>query len=280
MPAISEARRCFPRFSCLPLPCYGTMAAAALTHAAWEPSVGFKPQFTPEGEPDYSHWINSVHWSSRRMLLSREGTASSLYSGTGRVYLPSAVGTRNMPRDVYPYTLRIADRDLPTIEGQLALLWHVILYEDRTGRTILSSSQRWDFYFVTPLLGCLSVEELYKFTLTTQQVTREQNTPYSSTVSASKAFSAVFRHEAVHRNDLDEMNSLPIGSCNTRKLNYQADKRRLVCRLHAHQLQGKVFHLRPSSSMLAHRRGRSARLRYEHTPWSNSGSYSRKLSPN
>ncbi|CAE7464111.1 unnamed protein product [Symbiodinium natans] len=194
------------------------MAAAALTHAAWEPSVGFKPQFTPEGEPDYSHWINSVHWSSRRMLLSREGTASSLYSGTGRVYLPSADGTRNMPRDVYPYTLRIADRDLPTIEGQLALLWHVILYEDRTGRTILSSSQRWDFYFVTTLLGCLSVEELYKFTLTTQQVTREQNTPYSSTVSASKAFSAVFRHEAVHRNDLDEMNSLPIGSCNTRRV--------------------------------------------------------------
>ena len=56
VPAISEARRSFPRFSCLPLPCYGTMAAAALTHVAWEPSVGFKPQFTPEGEPDYSHW--------------------------------------------------------------------------------------------------------------------------------------------------------------------------------------------------------------------------------
>ena len=82
------------------------------------------------------------------------------------------------------------------LEGQLALLQHVHLYEENhRGVHILQPQLLWKYEFLCCFMGCLSSEHLNDLTQEITGISRLRQDFNSWSVRSSKALSAALRHD-------------------------------------------------------------------------------------
>ena len=83
------------------------------------------------------------------------------------------------------------------LEGQLAFLQHVHLYEEKhRGTHILQPRLLWKYEFLRCFLGCLPREDLQDLSREIDEIGRTNHSFTSWSVKSSKLLSAVLRHSS------------------------------------------------------------------------------------
>ena len=184
---------------------------ASAVQVYWTPNLGCNLRVDLNtGVPEYHNYLKSASWITRRTLRT-------VGDGGGVVYAkqPSRVFPENAP----VASLKITPEDVPRhpghqdvaayfphgekavteiLEGQLAFLSHVRLYEEKhPGCHILQQNLVWKYEFLRCFLGCLDESEAELSTVAAEirDVSHLSFNHGSWAVKTSKNMSRILRHD-------------------------------------------------------------------------------------
>ena len=171
----------------------------------WTPNLGARvPTDLSTGIPDYSEYLTSGPWCYRRMLGAISGNGGVTYPSQGARVWPTSLSMALL--DVHDSRQRMvgvgqeqflgADVVLHCLEGQVALLHHVMAFEEANhGRKVLTDTQRWKATFAAYFLGVVSQSQLALLERTTKHTASVSYTSSNNwVVSTSKKLSWELRH--------------------------------------------------------------------------------------
>ena len=156
------------------------------------------------GEPEYDAYKKRASWVTCRVLRTVEDG--------GRVTYPPA-GDRAFPRNAPIASLKLVPRHpgqqdvsayfphgeiavTDLLEGELAFLQHVHLYEEKNrGTHILQPRLLWKYEFLRCFLGCLTREHLQDLSREIDEISSMNRNFTSWSVKSSKQLSAGLRHD-------------------------------------------------------------------------------------
>ena len=153
---------------------HSSSSDSAPLQVIWTPNMGCHIRVSlATGEPEYDTYKKSACWVTCRVLRT--------VGDDGQVAYPPA-GDRVFPRNAPISSLKLKPENIPRhpgqqdvaayfphgemavtnrIEGQLAFLQHVHLYEEKhRGTHILQTRLLWTYEFLRCCFGCLPREEL------------------------------------------------------------------------------------------------------------------------
>ncbi len=172
----------------------------------WTPNLGGRvPVDLNTGLPDYNDYLNSGLWCTRRRLRSCGGTGEVAYVPDGDRTWPSHFPVQNMK--VYPTfcEMRGVAREeeispvhlLNVLEGQIALIHHVIKFEEANPTVhVLSPRQKWKATFIAYILGSVSQGALTMLSSMGNEIYNLSISQSSSwPVRTSKSLTYALRHD-------------------------------------------------------------------------------------
>ena len=175
----------------------------------WTPNLGCNLRVDLNtGVPEYDNYLKSASWITRRALRA---------VGDGGVVVYAKQRSRVFPENAPVASLKIKPDDVPRhpghqdvtayfphgekavtdlLEGQLAFLSHVRLYEENhPGTHILQQNLVSKYEFLCYFLGCLDEAELATVTTEIRDVSNLSYNHGSWAVKTSKAMSRILRHD-------------------------------------------------------------------------------------
>ena len=175
----------------------------------WTPNLGCNLRVDLNtGVPEYDNYLKSASWITRRALRT---------VGDGGVVVYAKQRSRVFPENAPVASLKIKPDDVPRhpghqdvtayfphgekavtnlLEGQLAFLSHVRLYEENhPGTHIPQQNLVWKYEFLRYFLGCLDEAELATVTTEICDVSNLSYNHGSWAVKTSKAMSRILRHD-------------------------------------------------------------------------------------
>ncbi|CAE7884133.1 unnamed protein product, partial [Symbiodinium necroappetens] len=153
----------------------------------WTPNMGYHIRVSlATGEPEYDAYKESASWVTCRVLRTVEDDGQVAYPPAGDRILANRTFRRTS------HIKKMAVTDL--LEGQLAFLQHVHLYEEKhRGTHILQPRLLWKYEFLRCFLGCLPREDLQDLSREIDEIGRTNHSFTSWSVKSSKLLSAVLR---------------------------------------------------------------------------------------